>query len=323
MKAYQPKLTALQSQISNLKSEIDATMPAGSPTCTKSPIKFHSATPAPSSTPPSAPRNPGSSPTRVSSPCKKASPPSNPPPPNPPPSPSASSPSARPPGQTRLMIRGDFLRPDQAVAPATLAILHPLKLNSPPSTQNSGPSISPLPPRPGPLARRPRQPAHRPRRRQRHLARTSSASGLVETANDFGVRGEQPTPSRIARLAGHRVPPPRTGAESAHRTIVTSARPIANPRASAPELARHRSRESPASPARIASVSKARSSRPRPRRRRPALDKIGGPSVFPPLRPTSPPSATPTTSSGRPAPARTATAAAMYTFFKRTAPTPA
>ncbi|HEV8290849.1 MAG TPA: PSD1 and planctomycete cytochrome C domain-containing protein [Tepidisphaeraceae bacterium] len=181
MQSYRPKLAALQSQIANLKSQIDMTMPtwfvdlqqaiddiptrriSRNESSLDRAQKFFELTDARfialqkdlASLQSTAPKAPVML-VRVLAQRNK---------------------SLRP---THLMIRGDFLRPDEAVTPATLSVLHPFNSQSPTRLDlakwlidDSNPLTS--------------------RVFVNDLWLHLFGQALVRTPNDFGVRGEKPT----------------------------------------------------------------------------------------------------------------------------------
>src|SRR5437899_4186849 len=81
---------------------------------------------------------------------------------------------------THLMIRGDFLRPDQPVTPATLSILHPLNSKTPTRLDLAKWLMDDA----NPLTARVFV---------NDLWLHLFGQALVRTPNDFGVRGEKPT----------------------------------------------------------------------------------------------------------------------------------
>jgi uncharacterized protein DUF1553 len=82
---------------------------------------------------------------------------------------------------THLMVRGDFLRPDEMVGPGTLAVLHPLNASSAPTRLDLA---NWLVDEKNPLTMRVAA---------NDIWLHLFGAGLVRTPNDFGVRGEKPT----------------------------------------------------------------------------------------------------------------------------------
>ncbi len=104
---------------------------------------------------------------------------------------------AQQPRKTHLLHRGDFLSPEDEVQPATLATLHPFQ-----SRHKDGPAdrldfARWLVAADNPLT---------PRVTVNHLWINLFGAGLVRTPNDFGVRGEPPThPQLLDWLAGEMI----------------------------------------------------------------------------------------------------------------------
>jgi hypothetical protein len=82
--------------------------------------------------------------------------------------------------QTPLMIRGDFLRPDESVSPGVLSVLHPLKTPSPTRLDLAKWLMDDANPLTARVA-------------ANDIWLHLFGAGLVRTPNDFGVRGDKPT----------------------------------------------------------------------------------------------------------------------------------
>ena len=106
------------------------------------------------------------------------------------------------PRETRLFVRGNPERPGDVVAPGVPRFLHPLAGGQTDAA------------RPGPLARGAGEPAGRRAVTVNRFWQHYFGSGLVETANDFGVQTPAAGAPGAARLAGLRVRRPRLEHES-------------------------------------------------------------------------------------------------------------
>jgi hypothetical protein len=214
---------------------------------------------------------------------------------------------------TRILERGDFLSPGEPVAPAGFPFLPPLRSRHPADAEPDRLDLArwlmdgenPLPPRV--FANR--------------IWMRLFGSGLVPTADDFGVRGEPPThPELLDWLAGELV---RGGWSRKHliRTIVTSAtyRQRADLR---PDLASADPRNRL-----LARQNRLRVEGEIVRDLALAVsglldDRVGGPSVFPPLPGDVAALSYANNFKWVPSTGPDRYRRGMYTFFKRTAPHP-
>ena len=104
------------------------------------------------------------------------------------------------PRQTAILTRGEYLKPGEKVSFATPAFLPPLPEGAPANRLG--------------LARWLVMPEHplTARVQVNRMWQHSFGTGIVKTAEDFGVQSEYPGPRRAPRLAGRRVPRRGAGA---------------------------------------------------------------------------------------------------------------
>ena len=129
------------------------------------------------------------------------------------------------PRPTHVMIRGDFLRKGDVVQPGTLAVLNPFKprAQSAPARPDNGKS-QPIPDRLD-LARWLVDPANplTPRVTVNRVWMRYFGAGLVETENDFGTQGTQPTHPELLDFLAGRFVAEGWSMKKLHKLIVTSA----------------------------------------------------------------------------------------------------
>jgi hypothetical protein len=217
---------------------------------------------------------------------------------------------------TRLLHRGDFLQPADAVQPGALEVIlqtHPLR-----SRHSAGP------PDRLDLARWLVDPQHplTPRVTVNHVWAHLFGRGLVPTLNDFGVRGELPThPELLDWLAWHYPRDLGWSRKALIKRIVMSA--------TYRQSSRHREDLQQVDPT---NRLLARQNRVRVAAeivRDLYLDvsgllsrKVGGPSVFPPLPPGVAELSYANNFTWKTSPGGDKYRRGMYTFFKRTSPHP-
>jgi hypothetical protein len=222
------------------------------------------------------------------------------------------------------MTRGDFLRPDEAVKPATLAILHPLKANSPLSTQHSVLTTpSATTPSRLDLAHWLTDPANplTDRVAVNDIWLHLFGRALVATANDFGVRGEKPTHPELLDFLATEFRRLNHSRKALIKEILLSSTYRQSSRTrldlldTDPEnrlLARQNRFRVEGEIITDLTLSAAGL----------LSNKIGGPSVFPPLPPDVAALSYANNFQWKPSPGEDRYRRAMYTFFKRTAPHP-
>ncbi|HEV8605195.1 MAG TPA: PSD1 and planctomycete cytochrome C domain-containing protein [Tepidisphaeraceae bacterium] len=325
MQAYRPKLAALESQISNLKSQIDTSMPAWavdlqqiidalslrhiSPkddslqrtqqAWERNDPRFLSLQKDLADLQYDAPR-PSMMLVRVLSQREK---------------------NPRP---THLLTRGDFLRPDQPLTPATLSILHPLNPHSAPSTQHSALSSahSEFPSRLD-LAHWLTDPSNplTPRVAVNDIWLHLFGQALVRTPNDFGVRGEKPTHPQLLDFLATEFRRLNFSRKALIKEILLSSTYRQSSRLR-PELLEldpenrllHRQNRFRVEGEIVSDLTLSASALLAP--------KIGGPSVFPPMPPDVAALSYANNFQWKPSTGEDRHRRAMYTFFKRTAPHP-
>jgi hypothetical protein len=339
MKAYQPTLAALQSQILNLKAEIDATMPPwfidlhqvtdqiflrqtspkldlthrAQKSWELADARFLELQKNLATLQSTAPKSP-TIPVRVLAQRKAKF------------------------RETHMMTRGDFLRPGTVVSPATLAVIHPLKFSS----QLLSPSFgTPGEGRGEGFAVNAREDAIRSQPSRLDLANwlTDPANpltdrvfvndlwlhlfgrALVATPNDFGVRGEKPTHPELLDFLATEFRRLSYSRKALIKEILLSAtyRQSSRTRTDLLEIDpenrllarqnRFRVEGEIVSDLTLAAAGL-------------LCEKIGGPSVFPPLPPDVAALSYANNFQWKTSPGEDRYRRAMYTFFKRTAPHP-
>jgi hypothetical protein len=208
------------------------------------------------------------------------------------------------------MIRGDFLRPDEKVTPATLSSLHPLKA---PTTQPSRLDLAHwLTDENNPIT---------PRVAANDIWLHLFGQGLVRTPNDFGVRGEKPTHPELLDYLATEYRRLGWSRKALIKQIVLSKTYRQSSRFR-PELANidpenrllHRQNRYRVQGEIVSDLTLAAAGLLSP--------KIGGRSVFPPMPPDVAALSYANNFQWKTSPGEDRYRRAMYTFFKRTAPHP-